>query len=55
MPVLYDLLNKVSEGDVVVVHSLDRINCSTVDLLQLFDQLKKRESLCVQLRIIGLI
>nr|WP_275980264.1 recombinase family protein [Halalkalibacter alkaliphilus] len=39
-PVLHDLLSKVSEGDVVVVHSLDRISRSTVDLLQLVDHLK---------------
>ncbi|WP_408640728.1 recombinase family protein [Salipaludibacillus keqinensis] len=39
-PVLHDLLDKVSEGDIVVVHSLDRISRSTIDLLQLVDRLR---------------
>ncbi|ASK61347.1 resolvase [Virgibacillus phasianinus] len=39
-PVLHDLLDKVSKGDIIVVQSLDRISRSTVDLLQLVDELK---------------
>lgn len=39
-PVLHDLLDKVNKGDIIVVHSLDRISRSTVDLLQLVDELK---------------
>lgn len=38
--VLHNLLDKVSEGDVIVVHSLDRISRSTTDLLQLVEELK---------------
>ncbi|MDO6654993.1 recombinase family protein [Anaerobacillus sp. 1_MG-2023] len=33
-PILNVLLDKVSEGDIIVVHSLDRISLTTVDLLQ---------------------
>ncbi|WP_404802401.1 recombinase family protein [Bacillus shivajii] len=41
-PVLHKLLSEVTDGDVIVVHSLDRISRSTVDLLQLVDELKGR-------------
>jgi len=40
--VLQDLLKKLSNGDVIVVHSLDRISRSTVDLLNLVDILKEK-------------
>lgn len=42
-PVLHDLLDKVNIGDIIVVHSLDRISRSTVDLLQLVDELKDQD------------
>lgn len=41
-PELKKLLDSVEESDIVIVHSLDRISRSTIDLLNLVEELKTR-------------
>ncbi|CEA02880.1 Putative transposon Tn552 DNA-invertase bin3 [Jeotgalicoccus saudimassiliensis] len=41
-PALQNLLEELNAGDIVIVHSLDRISRSTVDLLNLVEMMKKK-------------
>ncbi|WP_088104444.1 recombinase family protein [Halalkalibacter urbisdiaboli] len=42
-PELNNMLNQLKEGDTIIVHSLNRISRSTIDLLQLVDELKQKK------------
>lgn len=41
-PELKKLLAKVKDGDVIIIHSIDRISRSTMDLLKLVEELKEK-------------
>ena len=41
-PELQKLLDNVREGDIVIIHSIDRLSRSTRDLLEIVDTIKKR-------------
>lgn len=43
-PQLQQMINELEEGDIVIVHDLDRLARSTVDLLQLIETIKNKKA-----------